>query len=553
MRGRGAARSGPGRPGCGRRDGGRRTSRRGVAVAVTALGAALAATLAGGSAQASSHREAPLIAGDPKVDNTDLYAFVSADRTDSVTLIANWQPFEEPVGGPNFYPFQAGARYDINIDNNGDARADITYRWTFSDQDRRGTNSFLYTNGAVSSLQDENLLFRQAFKLVEIRKGKSTVLAQGPVAPSNTGARSMPDYAALRDAAITTVKGGGKTFAGQADDPFFVDLRVFDLLYGGDLSETGNDTLAGYNVNTIALQVPKSKLAMAGNTDRNPVIGIWSTTSTRTLTTRNGRTVAGPYVQVSRLGNPLVNEVVVPAGLKNAFNAIQPHEDHAIPQVVDRVTNPELPQLIKSIYNIDAPATPRSDLVEIFLTGIAKHAPMLDGTPAPIQADLNSQVLNLDADDAKFTPSEMLRLNMSIDPASSPNRLGVLASDNQGWPNGRRLTDDVVDIALQSVEGAAQSGQLVDALAAGDGVDTNDVHFDTAFPYVGLPQTFAVNNPSKDVALPVAGGGSDGDGPFVLDPVALRIGALSLAATLLVVAALASRRRKYHAPTGLAL
>ncbi|MDQ3273637.1 MAG: DUF4331 domain-containing protein, partial [Actinomycetota bacterium] len=227
------------------------------AVAVGGSATLLAAEIG----SASSHREAPLIANDPKADNTDVYAFVSPDSPDTTTLIANWIPFEEPDGGPNFYPFADDAHYNIKIDNNGDAVEDITYRWTFDTQDLRGTDTFLYNNGPVTSLDDENLLFRQTYTLEEIRGGKSEVLAEGvPVAPSNVGLASMPDYAALRSEAITPLDGGEQTFAGQADDSFFLDLRVFDLLYGGDLSEVGVDTLAGYNVNTIAFQVPSADI-----------------------------------------------------------------------------------------------------------------------------------------------------------------------------------------------------------------------------------------------------------------------------------------------------
>ena len=477
-------------------------------ILTAAAGMAIGGPLVGaGSAQASSHREAPLIAADPKVDNTDVYAFVSPDQPKTVTLIANWIPFEEPNGGPNFYPFQDGAHYDLNIDNDGDAKADITYRWTFSSTDSRGTGSFLYNNGPVTSLDDVNLLFRQSYTLTRIEGKTSTVITTGPVAPSDVGTASMPDYASLRNAAITTLPDGGKSFAGQADDPFFADLRVFDLLYGGNLAETGNDTLKGYNVNSVALQVPTSDLSLNGDPVRNPVIGIWSSTSMQSMNLGAGKAVShGQYEQVSRLGNPLVNEVVVPAGLKDAFNSLTPDKDATIPAVVNAVTHPELPTLIQSVYGIPAPATPRNDLVEIYLTGIAKNAPTLDGTAPPIQADLNSQILNKDVKASKFKPAEMLRLNTSIPPAVNPNRLGVLAGDLQGFPNGRRLTDDVVDISLQAVEGAAATGELVPALASGDGVNVNDDAFGAAFPYLALPNTVAVNAGTYQNEPPAAGG-----------------------------------------------
>jgi LPXTG-motif cell wall-anchored protein len=468
-----------------------------MAVATTAVGAAFGAAFVGaGSAQASSHREAPLIAGDPRVDNTDVYAFVAPSKKDSVTVIANFIPFEEPNGGPNFYPFEDGSHYDINIDNDGDAKADIVYRYQFKSIDKRGINTFLYNDGQVDSLKDKNLLFKQTYKLTRIEGHKYKVVARGTVAPSNVGKASMPNYAKLRDEAITKVKvkGNGKTFAGQADDPFFADLRVFDLLYGGDLSETGTDTLQGFNVNTIALQVPKNDVSLYRNAKRNPVVGIWSTTSKQSVKLGGGKAKkVGKFAQVSRLGNPLVNEVVLPAGLKDAFNSLTPDKDATIPEVVDRVVDPELPKLIEGIFKIPAPKAPRNDLVEIFLTGIAKKAPTLDGSKAPIQADLNSQILNKDVKAKKFVPSEMLRLNTAVEPAAEPNRLGVLAGDLQGFPNGRRLADDVIDISLQAVEGAAQDGKLVDALKDGDKVNANDQNFEDKFPYVALPNTVSVN------------------------------------------------------------
>ncbi len=440
-----------------------------------------------------------MIAADPQADNTDVYAFVSPDKPDTVTFVANWFPFEEPNGGPNFYPWATSTHHDINIDNNGDGKPDVTYRWDFRTDDRRvGADTFLYNTGPVTSLHDDHLLFRQSYTLTEIRGGQSTVLLRdAPVAPSDVGPGSMPNYGALRREAVVPVGAGGKSFAGQADDPFFLDLRVFDLLYGGNLTELGQDTLAGFNVNTIALQVPVRDVVLRGDSARNPVIGMWSATSRRTLNLSPGKaTAAGDYVQVSRLGSPLVNEVVVPVGLKDEFNAISPDVDHTIPGVVDRVLNPEVPRLVQKTYGIPAPATPRHDLAEIFLTGLAKKAPTLDGSAAPIQDDLNSQVLNADVSAAKFVPSEELRLNTAVAPAAVPNRLGLLAGDRQGYPNGRRLADDVIDIEVLYLEGAAKTG-LVNALIAGDAVSYNDATFGAAFPYVALPHHQSVNSPGK--------------------------------------------------------
>jgi hypothetical protein len=427
---------------------------------------------------ASSHREAPLIAGEPRLDNTDVYAFVSPDAQDSVTFVANWTPFEEPNGGPNFYPFATDTAHDINIDNNGDTLPDVTYRWTFANHYRNG-GTFLYNTGPVTSLDDPDLNFSQTYTLQEIRGGHTSTLATGRVAPSRVGEASMPDYAALSAAAVTPVRGGGKSFAGQADDPFFLDLRVFDLLYGANLKETGQDTLKGYNVNTIALQVPKSALAQRGDAARNPVIGIWSTTSRRSAGVLSG--LSGGWQQVSRLGHPLVNEAVIPVAQKNAFNASPPTLDA---QFLLNVTHPEVPRLIQSIYGIKAPATPRLDLVEVFLTGLCKGC-------GPIPVDLTSPTLNKDV--LLAVPSEQLRLNMSIPPTASPNRMGVLGGDLAGFPNGRRLGDDVIDATLQVAEGVLLSGHDKGADGLGDGVDANDHAFRGTFPYVALPNGVAVN------------------------------------------------------------
>ncbi len=461
---------------------------------------------------ASSHREAPLIAGDPRADNTDVYAFVAPDAPDAVTLIANWIPFEEPNGGPNFYPWADDTRYNIKIDNDGDALPDLTYTWIFDTVIKDANQQFLVNTGPVTSLDDPDLNVYQTYDLT-VTDGSGTttaVLGNGdgvhtagdPIAaPSFAGPASTPDYGPLRAAASYPVPGGGVTYAGQADDPFFLDLRVFDLLYGANASEVGTDTLAGYNVNTIALQLPKNALAISGDATRNPVIGVWSTTDRRSaLVADTPGTDDNDWVQVSRLGNPLVNEVVIPLSLKDAFNSVRPDQDAGLQPVVDKVLDPILPKLIEGIYGVPAPPANRNDLFEIFLTGVSKANAGVDGDPAVVlDVDLNSQSLNLDAQAARgngvpFRPSEMLRLNMGVAPAAQPNRYGVLAGDIAGFPNGRRLTDDVVDIAIQAVEGAAQSGQLVAGLLTIDSVDRNDVAFDSTFPYVALPQTDNVNN-----------------------------------------------------------
>ncbi|RZU33981.1 DUF4331 domain-containing protein [Blastococcus saxobsidens] len=522
----------------------------GLLAGSTVLG--LLPTMAG----ASSHREAPLIASDPAVDNTDVYAFSSPENPDNVAFVANWIPFEEPNGGPNFYPWSDDAEYLINIDNDGDAVADLIYRWRFTTDDRRGTDTFLYNNGPVTSLDDENLLFRQNFTLDVSTDGGATYgspVAEGPVAPSFTGPASMgssQDYVDnLRTPAITEVGGGGRTLTTQAEDSFFLDLRIFDLLYGGDLSERGVDTLAGYNVNSIVLEVPKTEVAIDGNAADNPVIGVWSTTTRPTLRDADGTAADANtgFTQVSRLGNPLVNEVVVPTGLKDAFNAIPPAQDAeaADGAVVDRVLNPEVPALIEAIYGVPAPATPRWDLFEVFLTGVVSTETYdIDQDPAtanPIDVDLNSQTINAGGvSNEEFQPSEMLRLNMSITgptgldmkPLHEASRLGVIGGDIQGFPNGRRLADDVVDIELLALEGiydASNPGDrqaAFDALKEGDKVNSNDNAFSASFPYIAGPNTQAVNKgggtgaggtdmppgngtPGKPMVPAASGGGSD--------------------------------------------
>ena len=469
--------------------------RRAIAL-VTAAAASLggsAVMLAPAAGTAASHREAPAIAADPLADNTDTYAFVSPDDANKVTLIANWLPFQEPAGGPNFYYFDPAAAYYIHVDNNGDAKPDLSYKWMFKSR-YKNKETFLYNTGPVTSLNDETLNFTQTYTLTEEVSGK-TLVENGRVAPSRVGDASMPDYASLRNDAIEKVKGGGSAFAGQADDPFFLDLRVFDLLYGGDLSETGDDTLDGFNVQSVALKVPTKDITSGDD----PVIGVWSTTERRSTNVLNGdgtSSAEGDFVQVSRLGNPLVNEVVIPIALKDAFNALKPENDASVEAAVDRVNNPELPKLIESIYGIPAPKAPREDLFAIYLTGI--------------------KGLNMPKGDV--TPAELLRLNTSIPPTAEPNRLGVLAKDTAGFPNGRRLQDDVIDISIQAVEGAVRTGELVEALATGDGVDTNDVAFSDSFPYLALPHSGSNPSPhdaggSSPTGGVSAGGGGTADNP----------------------------------------
>ena len=422
--------------------------------------------------QASSHREAPLIANDPTADNTDVYAFVSPDEPDKVTLISNFIPFQDPDGGPNFYPFDPNVLYEIHIDNNGDAVEDITYQWRFTTEVRNPA-TFLYNTGVVTSLDDPDLNVRQFYRLTRVngarRTGTVTELSgRLPVPPPNIGPRSTPNYGGL-GGGIQQLAGSMRVFAGQRDEGFYLDLGIFDLLgLGSGAIDSSTD---GFNVSSLAIQVPKSDLARGGTTPTNPtdpsaIIGVWSTASrfaTRTLTP-GAQTQTGAMVQVSRLGNPLVNEVVIDLARKDAFNSLEPTGDAV---ALDRVTDPEVPKLLKLVFNVDSPPPPRNDLVTIFLTGIP-------GANQP----------------ANVRPSEMLRLNMAVPPTTSPNPLGVLGGDLAGFPNGRRVGDDVLDIALRAMAGAtpltpafnrSPNNQLT------DGVSRNDLPFLPNFPYLAVP------------------------------------------------------------------
>jgi hypothetical protein len=422
--------------------------------------------------QASSHREAPLTASDPTADNTDVYAFVSPDEPDKVTLVANFIPFQKPDGGPNFYSFDPNVIYEIHVDNNGDAVEDITYTWRFTTEVRNPA-TFLYNTGTVTSIDDPDLNVRQFYRLTRTngpRRTGTVVELSGrlPVPPPNIGPRSTPSYGAL-PGGVQQLAGNIRVFAGQRDEGFYVDLGIFDLLGVG--SGQIEDSTAGFNVSTLAIQVPKSALARNGATpggpsDPNAIIGVWSTASrfaTRTLTP-GGQTHSGALVQVSRLGNPLVNEAVIDLARKDVFNAIEPTSDAA---ALDRVTDPEVPKLLKLIFNVDSPPAPRNDLVTIFLTGI----PGLNQPP-------------------NVRPSEMLRLNMAIPPSSSPSPMGVLGGDLAGFPNGRRFGDDVLDIVLQAAAGATPLTPAFNRSpnnTLGDGVNRNDVPYLTVFPYAGVP------------------------------------------------------------------
>jgi Domain of unknown function (DUF4331) len=428
----------------------------------------------------SSHREAPLTSIDPTGDDTDTYAFTAQDAPGSLTIVGNWVPFEDPAGGPNFYKFDDNARYYLNIDNTGDGVADVRYRFDF-DTTVRNPNSFLYTNGQpVDSVDSQNRNVVQTYSVTRIANGQSQVIAQNvPTPPSNVGPKTIPDYQAAQAGAIKNLPGGGKVFAGQRDDPFFASLgRIFDTinLTGAGLGNQGGgvDDLAGYAVQSIVLQVPESDVTRDGKqvadaSASNAVVGVWASTERRAISVRGSG--HGPWTQVSRLGNPLVNEVIIPLGQKDRFNRTQPKDDAS--NYGQFVLKPELAAVLNKLFpGVNAPEENRTDIVQAVLQGI----PGLNAFPGA----------------AGQNATDTLKINLGTPPTASPNRLGALAGDNAGYPNGRRLTDDVVDIDLQVVAGALATP--ANNVPLGDGVNQNDVQFLSQFPYVAPPKPGANPN-----------------------------------------------------------
>jgi hypothetical protein len=459
---------------------------------------ALAALLVPNAAFASSHREAPAITEDPTHDNTDVYVFRSPDASDTVTIIANFSPLSEASNGPNFYRFSPDGVYEIHIDNNGDGKEDITYQFQFR-TDVRDPNTDKYNVGPVLTLDSANLNVRQFYTVNRItgarRSGTMATLGSTfQAAPANIGPKSTPDYAALAQQAVFTLpNNGGRVFAGPRDDPFFVDIGgIVDLLTLRPIQQLhrippvagaapGVDGLRGYNVQEIAIQVPISQLVSGGGaapTDpaaSNAVIGVWSTSSRSRITVLNtgsiGRQSIGGLSQVSRLGMPLVNEVVMSLKFKDIFNSSEPSGDKALfdsnADFRNRILDPEAAKYMNLLYGLDVPPAPRNDLVQVFLTGIP-------GANQP----------------PNVVPAEMIRLNVAVPVTASQNanRLGVIAGDLGGFPNGRRLADDVVDISLRVIAGVLVPGfNKAPNNALTDGVDTNDKPFLSTFPYTALP------------------------------------------------------------------
>jgi len=454
-------------------------------------------------AKASSHAEAPLISQDPRADNTDLYAFVSPENTNTVTMIANYIPLESPASGPNFPSFDDSVLYEIKIDQNGDGQEDIGYQFRFTTT-TRNPNTFLYNTGPISSLSSTSWNRPQTYSvtLVHFKKdgkveehgpnGPVVLGSDVPTPPDNIGPRSTPNYNALAAAAVTNLGGGVKVFAGQRKDPFFVDLgSIFDLAGLRPFNPfhliplgagPGVDSLAKDNVHSIEIQVPISQVVKVPST----TIGIYATASRQKATilrndgTKDGH---GPWVQVSRLGNPLINEVLIPLGQKDYWNRSDPQDDS---QFANRYTTSEVAALENLLYGsalAPVATTGRTDLSLLFLTGV----PGLNFTGN--------------------TEADLLRLNTAIKPgvngacpggtasAVAPDRLAVLDADLCGFPNGRRLADDVIDIDLRGIgqgygsflNGAFGLPNLSPNNQLGDGVDTSSVAFSNTFPYVAAP------------------------------------------------------------------
>jgi hypothetical protein len=462
----------------------------------------------------SSHREAPEISKDPVADSSDTYCFVSPDDPSKVTLVANYVPLQGPAGGPNFFEFGDDVLYEIHIDQTGDGNPDITYQFRFTTVNTV-PNTFLYNVGPITSLTSANWNRRQTYSVTRVtQRGRRTLASDLPCPPCNVGPLSTPGYAALAATAIKTIDSDIKVFCGQRADAFYVDLgSVFDLAdlrpfqqlhthYGTSIPEldspaAGKNSLAGLNVHTIAIQIPKRKLSVGGNdpTDvmsSKSVIGMWTTASRQAASVRSERGDypfhSGPFRQVSRLGMPLTNEAVIPIPKKDYWNKQTPHRDS---QFQNFFTKPELAQLLPALYPgvfpnlaaLNASNAPRNDILAIFHTGL----------PTGIVPGFQNHLSDTQAD--------MLRLNMAVAPAGTPSNLGIIGGDLAGFPNGRRLFDDVFTIELRALAGVTYP--LVQPAFTPDGAagavsdgNTSDPSDQTAkgtvallpnFPYLGTP------------------------------------------------------------------
>ncbi len=445
---------------------------------------------------ASSHAEAPLISMDRFADNTDTYAFRSVEpgREGFVTLIANYIPLQDPSGGPQYFRFDDTVLYEIKIDNTGDGLEDIVYQFQFKTRTLNGDTilgmSAVNEDAVISSLTDIDYNMPQTYSVTRLdtRSGRRGMLLGGGfiVPPSNIGPRVTPNYEQnLGQPAVNNLPNGGKVFAGQRDEYFYIDVgSVFDALNLNSIGSSGGiDTTQGYNVSSIAIEVPiqeltRSRAIPASSTAPDAVVGVWATSSrrsTRVINADGSRGSEGAWRQISRLGNPLVNEVVIPLRLKDAFNSLSPVNDAvAAPFVLD----PELARLMNLVFGITVPAPPRNDLVAIFATGIPENAITGPGYTTFLSDGI---------------PHEYLRLNVAlpITPIANMNRLGLLGGDVAGFPNGRRPFDDVTDIGLRAVAGGTPFTPATNVPpnnTLGDGVSANpEGPLLTRFPYLRTP------------------------------------------------------------------
>lgn len=474
---------------------------------------AMACAIAAPVGHASSHREAPITAFDHKADVTDFYAFRSYDggATPRVTLILCVDPLLEPGNGPNWFPYDPDILYEIKVDNNNDAVEDVTFQFRFSTEQRlpglfqafagagSGFNAPANSPAPVppgtpivppqiTSFDSAGIGTRQTYTVTMVKNGVSTPLGNGAplyAVPQNVGPRTM-NYDALFNSAIYDLGSNMRVFAGTTDDPFWIDLGgTFDTLNvassvaPGILSDAqdaayanfASDTVSGYSVNSIAIEVPVALLTRTGQvepaTSTAATIGTWGTTSRPKTTVRRAPLPAvssGTFNQVQRFGNALINELVIGTGSKDRFSMDQPKNDS---QFASFFLDPTLPRVINALTNgaLPIPAAPRLDLLPL-VTYAAPIAAM--NTPSGPIAD-------------------MMRLNTGVAPTASANqsRLGLLGGDPAGYPNGRRLADDVVDISLRAVAGVFNPQfNVFPNNRLGDGVNVNDVPYRTTFPYL---------------------------------------------------------------------
>jgi Domain of unknown function (DUF4331) len=453
----------------------------------------------------SSHREAPEISKDPVADSTDVYAFVSPDQPDTVTLIANYIPLEGPAGGPNFYAFGDDVLYEILVDNNGDGQADVTFQFSFK-TNLQDPNTFLYNTGPILSLDSPNWNSRQSYTVTQVKNGQSDTLASGLACPPcNIGPLSTPNYAHLAQSAVHSISNGIKVFAGQRAEGFYVDLgAIFDLgnlrpfenlhnmfgLHVFSKGAPGVNATAQLNVHSIAIQVPISQLLWGSPhgkvTDQGSVIGVWTTASRQQGqvwdSDSNQNVCCGPWHQVSRLANPLINEVIIPLGQKDFWNTQQPVNDK---QFASNYAQPELSGLLPVLYPGVFP-----NLAKAVAAGVARadiEAILLTGIPSGVVPGFQNFTGGVEAD--------LLRLNTAIPPSAKPNQLGLLGGDAAGFPNGRRVFDDVVTVELRALAGLTLP--LVDKSFTADGAASLVTDGLTAssvpsgyldqFPYLGVP------------------------------------------------------------------